>query len=242
MREDPLFPGFSAQWPAPPWVRTWSTERGFNVGGQGAALGSQEQTNRDILAARLEVEALWLDQVHGAAVSVEGELSEADAVVTRREWVACAVRTADCLPILLCHEQIPVVAALHAGWKGVVAGVIEATVEEMGVDPAGVLAWLGPAIGPQAYEVGPEMRAQCLLADSGAGCAFQPGKGDHWQADLPALARRRLAHAGVIHCYGGGFCTVQEAQRFYSWRREGAAAGRMAHLIWMEPDLRGIRV
>ena len=243
MRDMTGFPGRIAQWPAPPWVQTWSSERGLDMGGQGEHLDELARTNRNILARHLGVDVLWLDQVHGGAVSVEGRLCEADALVTRRHHVACAVRTGDCLRILLCHEQMPVVAAVHAGWKGVVAGIIEKTVRQMGGDPAHILAWMGPAIGPDAFEVGPEMRALCLHDHPEAGQAFRPGTGDRWWADLYVLARLRLAHAGVTHCYGGGACTVNDPARFYSWRREGERAGRMAHLIWMEgePDeLRGI--
>lgn len=227
-------PGFQASWPAPPWVRTWSTERGFDVGGQGEWLTEQARANRLTLARHLNSDLLWLRQVHGCQVSEEQGDSEADALISRRAGLGCAVRTADCLPVLFCHQREPVVAAAHAGWKGLVAGVLEKTVSSMALDPQGVMAWLGPAIGSRAFEVGPDMRALCLAADSGAHVAFRAGVGDRWWADIYHLARLRLARLGIVQVYGGGFCTVTEALRFYSWRREGGQAGRMAHVIWME--------
>ncbi len=233
MLDDAEFPGFCADWPAPVWVHTWSTERALDVGGQGAGLSDAARANRSRIGARLGVRILWLDQVHGNRVNIEDCNGDADAVVSRSGGVACAIRTADCLPVLFCHRQARVVAAAHAGWKGLVEGILEATVETMKVDPAGVLAWLGPAIGPTAFEVGPEVRDRFLTRDVRDAVAFQPGLGDRWLADIYQLARLRLARAGVSVVYGGGLCTVTDARRFYSWRRDGSGAGRMAHLIWI---------
>jgi polyphenol oxidase len=148
--------------------------------------------------------------------------------------VVCAVLTADCLPVLLCDRAGTRVAALHAGWRGLAAGVLEAGVDALGVAPAGLLAWLGPAIGPEVFEVGGEVRDVFLAADPAAAAAFRPSSDGRWLADLYRLARLRLAAHGVSAVYGGGLCTFSDAGRFYSYRRE-RETGRMASLIWLEP-------
>jgi YfiH family protein len=149
----------------------------------------------------------------------------------------CAVLTADCLPLLMCDEDGSVVAAVHAGWRGLCSGVIEQTLRVVDRPAAALLAYLGPAIGPAAYEVGAEVRAAFIAADPGrdaeAEAAFTPGKPGKFHADLYALARRRLARSGVLRVYGGAYCTYTERERFFSYRRDGAT-GRMASLIWME--------
>jgi YfiH family protein len=140
--------------------------------------------------------------------------------------------TADCLPLLVCDRRGSAVAAVHAGWRGLAAGVIESALTALGGAPADLLAWLGPAIGPSAFEVGPEVRDALLAADPAVASAFQPGAGDRWLADLFALARSRLTRAGVTQIFGGGDCTWSDPDRFYSFRRDGVT-GRMASLIWM---------
>lgn len=230
-----LLPGGPVDWPAPSWVRTWSTRRGLDLGLQGATAPEQVNQHRQTLARTLQIQPWWLTQVHGVGVKTDQKEMEegADASVTRRTGVGCIVLTADCLPVLFCHEREPVVGAAHAGWRGLAAGVLENTLQAMAVNPEGILVWLGPAIGPQAFEVGSEVRAHFLDAQPESGEAFRSGQGGRWWADLHALARLRLARLGVTRIYGGGHCTVRENEAFYSYRREGLRAGRMGHVIWM---------
>jgi hypothetical protein len=140
--------------------------------------------------------------------------------------------TADCLPLLLCDPHQRSVAAVHAGWRGLAAGVIEGAVARLTEEPARLLVWLGPAIGPDAFEVGPEVRAALLAADPGVDSAFRHRPGDKWLADIYALARARLAALGTTRVYGGDLCTFADQRRFFSFRRDGAT-GRMASLIWI---------
>ncbi len=193
--------------------------------------------NRARLRRFLPGDPLWLEQVHGADV-VDAERCTgvpcADAAIARSPVRACVVLTADCLPVLFCDDEARVVAAAHAGWRGLAAGVLENTVRGMRVAPERVRAWMGPAIGPQAFEVGDEVRAAFVAADPLAASAFAarelPGK---WLADLFALARLRLRRAGVMRVSGGGVCTVSAPERFYSYRRDGVT-GRFASLVWLE--------
>jgi YfiH family protein len=233
-------------WPAPPNVRALITTRaggasrgvyaGLNLGLRSGDDSEDVARNRASLRQWLPAEPLWLRQVHGSAVAeadiVEGE-AEADAAFARRPGRVCAVLTADCLPLLLCDESGTTVAAVHAGWRGLCSGVIEQTLRAMDKPPQSLLAYLGPAIGPAAYEVGAEVRAAFVDADAQADAAFAPGKPGKFYADLYALARQRLAHSGVTKVHGGDYCTCTERERFYSYRRDGAT-GRMANLIWME--------
>jgi YfiH family protein len=156
---------------------------------------------------------------------------EADAATARTPGRVCAVLTADCLPVLFCDQAGTTVAAAHAGWRGLAGGVLEATVAAMAVPAGGLLAWLGPAIGPAAFEVGGEVREVFVGADPAAAAAFVAKGGDKWLCDLYALARRRLALAGVARVSGGGLCTFTDEKRFYSYRRD-RSTGRMASLIW----------
>ncbi len=193
--------------------------------------------NRAIVRAKLPAEPLWLEQVHGttvvAADEAAGAVPRADAAVARAPGVVCAVMTADCLPILLCDRAGTVVAAAHAGWRGLAAGVVEATVARMGVPASALMAWLGPAIGPRAFEVGAEVREAFVAIDRAASEAFVPAaKAEKWLADLDRLARLRLARLGVTAVSGGGACTFEDADRFFSYRRDGAT-GRSASLIWL---------
>ncbi len=233
-------------WPAPRGVRALITTRtggvstgayaGLNLGMRSGDEIDVVARNRASLRKSLPAEPLWLRQVHGTAVAEAGnagESPEADAALAREPEVVCAVLTADCLPVLLCDDEGTVVAAAHAGWRGLCAGVIEQTLRAMDRSPEALLAYLGPAIGPEAYEVGAEVRQAFVAADPESGAAFAPGKPGKFYADLYALARQRLARCGVSRIYGGGYCTYTERERFYSYRRDGVT-GRMASLIWME--------
>jgi YfiH family protein len=190
--------------------------------------------NREIVGQEIGGQALWLSQVHGTAIAVLGSAEQgtvADGSVARVPGAACAVMTADCLPVLLCDRAGTVVAAAHAGWRGLWAGVIEAAVAAMKVPPGEVLAWLGPAIGPEAFEVGDEVREAFLAHDPEAALAFRARNGK-WLCDIYLLARQRLSALGVAGSWGGGLCTVSDSERFYSFRRDGVT-GRMASLVWL---------
>ena len=232
-------------WPAPARVRALATTRsggvsappydGFNlathVGDDPAAVIE----NRRRLRSALPAEPLWLTQVHGTrVVSAEAAESgsEADACVARAPGRVCAVQSADCLPVLFADLAGTVVAAAHAGWRGLAAGVLERTAAAMAVAPKDLIAWLGPAIGPAAFEVGAEVRGIFCAADPAAAGAFAANERGRWQCDLAALARLRLAQAGVTRVFGGGWCTYSDPLRFYSYRRDGVT-GRMASLIWL---------
>ncbi len=233
-------------WPAPARVRAVTTTRkgGFSLlPYQGLNLaqhvgddpGAVQRNREHVRAAlRLPREPAWLRQVHGCGVAPAGVPDcTADAVVARVPGQVCAVLTADCLPLLLCDRQGTRVAAVHAGWRGLAAGVIEAALERLGGEPRDLLAWLGPAIGPNAFEVGGEVRETFLARDAGAATAFVPTRPGHWLADLYALARRRLQRQGLGFVGGGNYCTVRDHERFFSYRRDGET-GRMASLIWID--------
>jgi polyphenol oxidase len=239
------------EWPAPAGVRALSTYRGGGVSAPPYAslnLGSHvgdspaavaENRRRLLAAAGLPAEPVWLSQVHGVGVADldAAVLGPADAAFTRRAGRVCAILTADCLPILLASEASDLVAAAHAGWRGLAGGVIEATIQALRVPPATLLAWLGPAIGPGNFEVGAEVRDALLRQDPGAGAAFAPNARGRFMADLSLLARRRLAALGVGRIYGGSQCTHADRDRYFSHRRDGVT-GRQATLIWREgpPD------
>ena len=236
-------------WPSVPHVRALSTTRsggesqgawcslnlGMNCGDDSAAV----LRNRAILRAHLPNDPAWLRQVHGTGVrrlapGAEIDGVEADAAVTDARKQVCAVLTADCLPVLLCNRQGTEVAAAHAGWRGLCAGILEATVGAMQGPPGELQAWLGPAIGPEAYEVGDEVRDAFLQKDPLAEAAFTQ-RGNRWLLDLYRIARQRLASAGLREVSGGNLCTFSDPRRFFSYRRDGAT-GRMATLIWLEQD------
>jgi polyphenol oxidase len=233
-------------WPAPQSVRALVTTRaggasrgpyasfnlGAHVGDDAAAVGR----NRERLRGSLPAQPIWLQQVHGAEVvdaASAPALARADAAVACTRHVVCAVLTADCVPVLLADRGGAAVAIAHAGWRGLAAGVIEATVARMGVPASGVIAWLGPAIGSRAYEVGPEVRAAFVRHGAAAAPAFAPHRDGRLLADLFALARQRLAAVGVPAVYGGEHCTYTEGERFYSYRRE-PTTGRFASLVWID--------
>jgi YfiH family protein len=213
-----------------PWA---SLNLGDHVGDDPAHVAA----NRARLRQQLPAEPGWLKQVHSVRVVELGREthSEADASFTRQAAQVCTVLTADCLPVLFCDRAGSVVAAAHAGWRGLADGVLEATVAAMQVPPDEVLAWMGAAIGPQAFEVGDEVRQAFAGRHPEAAAAFLPGsKPGKWLADIYRLARIRLNRIGVQAIYGGGRCTFSEPDRFYSYRRDGVT-GRMASLIWLEP-------
>lgn len=210
-------------WPAPPRVRAFVTTR---ASGDMARPGA-----RRVLEDVVPKPPTWMRQVHGTAVvdaDAQPQFPEADAAVARGRGTVCAVVVADCLPVLLADAQGTVVGLAHAGWRGLAGGVVEATVAAMEISSSRIIAWLGPAIGPQAYEVGEDVRA----ALPGCESAFNPTRPGHWRLDLYAVARRRLAQQGVDRVYGGGFCTYSEPDRFFSYRRDRAEE-RMAALAWL---------
>lgn len=234
-------------WPAPDNVKTLITTRQggvslppwdtFNLGAHvhddPVAVGENRRRLLQVVGAP---DIAWLNQVHGIEV-VELPCDEtpitADAATTRQEGLVCAVLTADCLPVLLCNQQGTQVAAAHAGWRGLAAGVLERAVASFEVGDQ-VMAYLGPAIGPRHFEVGPEVRAAFVAGDLGADVCFlpSPSREGHYLADIYGLARRRLGRLGVVRVFGGDECTVTDADRFFSYRRDGET-GRMASLIWL---------
>ncbi len=234
-------------WPAPPGVRAACTLRAggvsrppydalncaLHVGDEPAAVAE----NRARLRARLGLpcEPGWLDQVHGTeTITLAARMhvpAVADAAVAREPARVCVIQVADCLPVLLAARDGSAVAAAHAGWRGLAGGVLESALRALGVPAAQVLAWLGPAIGPEHFEVGEEVRVAFTRTDPGAAAAFTANARGRWQCDLYALARRRLRALGVTSLYGGRWCTYADPQRFFSYRRDGRC-GRMAALIW----------
>jgi polyphenol oxidase len=237
-------PGFAPDWSAPPNVRAWVTERGSaarygslnlatHVGDEPRAVAANRRALRSALA--LPAEPLWLEQVHGTRVlDLDREAVEAaDGAVTGQAGVACAVLTADCLPVLLCNRSGSRVGVAHAGWRGLLHGVLPAAVAAFGSSADELTAWLGPAIGPAAYEVGAEVRDAFVARAASAEGRFERNAGGRWQADLYGLARDALAAAGVRLVQGGGYCTFAETGRFFSHRRQ-APCGRMATLVWLD--------
>jgi YfiH family protein len=232
-------------WPAPTRVKSLMTCReggvsrapwtSFNLGDHVGDDPAHVLANRAHLRQHLPAEPGWLRQVHSVRVIELGRDAdlEADAAFTRETGPVCAVLTADCLPVLFCDRAGSVVAAAHAGWRGLVGGVLETTVAAMQVDPGDVLAWMGAAIGPLAFEVGDEVRDAFIAQHPAAATAFvpQPAAGK-WLADIYSLARIRLHAAGVQAVFGGGRCTFNEEDTFFSYRRDGTT-GRMASLIWL---------
>lgn len=233
-------------WPAPARVgalmstRVGGVSRGMyaalNVGDHVGDLAEAVAANRQRLGALIPASPRWLNQVHGIQVVDVARVEnghEADAAICRQPGLACVVMTADCLPALFCNRAGTVVAAAHAGWRGLCHGVLEATVAAMDDAPADIMVWLGAAIGPNAFEVGEEVRAAFVAADPEADRSFIAGRtGGKWMADLYGLARQRLARAGVHRVFGGDCCTYTESARFFSYRRDGQT-GRMVAAIWL---------
>lgn len=234
------------RWPAPARVRALSTTRrggrsappwddfnlGDHVGDDPSAVA--ENRRRLVVEARLPSQPRWLEQVHGTRIAGDDAPDyRGDGAFTSQPGIVCAVLTADCLPVLLCNESGTAVAAVHAGWRGLLAGVIESALACFPDSPSAIMAWLGPAIGPNAFEVGAEVREAFLARQPQAGKAFRAGREGRWLADLYHLASLRLREWGVGRIYGGGYCTFSDSRQFFSYRRDGRT-GRMASLIWLQ--------
>lgn len=242
---------FIPDWPAPPGVKSLQTTRcgGFslppydslNLGDHVGDSPVMVERNRMLLANLLPGEPVWLKQVHGidvARAEAAGCIPHADACVTERKNAVCVVMTADCLPVLLCDDNASVVGAAHAGWRGLADGVLEAAVNATQRPASSLMAWLGPAIGPAAFEVGEDVRNAFLAQDTAAAAAFTPcispltPHTHKYLADLYLLARLRLQSLGITRIYGGGECTHSDFRRYFSYRRDGQT-GRMGSFIWL---------
>ncbi len=235
-------------WPAPTNIHAYTSTRGggfshppfdsFNLGRHVGDDETDVQANRQQLVQQLNLpaEPVWLDQVHGTGVvdlsnAVEG--CEGDASFAREAHRVCGVMTADCLPVLFCDRQGQTVAAAHAGWRGLLAGVLESTLDAMDCEPEDIMAWLGPAIGPDHFEVGEEVFQAFVQQSADSAQAFKANRPGHYLANIYQLSRLRLQKWGVSRIYGGDLCTFQEQDRFFSFRRDGQT-GRMVSLIWRE--------
>ena len=235
-------------WPAPSQVKAYTTTRnggysvspynGFNladhVGDDDKAVTANRATLLKIL--KLPSEPIWLKQVHGIQISIAKPNNVnciADAAYTSECGQVCVVLTADCLPVLFCERSGKKVAAVHAGWRGLAGGILETTLQKLAIPVQDILVWLGPAIGPNVFEVGDEVREAFRNFLPQAIEAFKPNHDGRWLADLYLLARQRLANQGVTTVYGGNFCTYTDAKNFFSYRR-AKITGRMATLIWLE--------
>ncbi|QLI80706.1 peptidoglycan editing factor PgeF [Chitinibacter fontanus] len=242
---------FTPDWPAPAKVKALQTTRNgfaanhgfslppfsrFNLGSHVSDLPEHVAANRALLAQALPQAPAWLNQVHGIAVVDAANVTspvDADASYTRSRGVVSVVMTADCLPLLFCDRAGTVVASAHAGWRGLCNGVIEATISKMTCPADEILVWLGPAIGPNEFEVGDEVRAAFNAHDAAASLAFKAKAEGKWLADIYLLARQRLHTLGITAIYGGDQCTVTQAETYFSYRRDGQT-GRLASLIWLE--------
>lgn len=234
-------------WPAPANVKSCVTTRSggvslapydsFNLGDHVEDDPVAVAANRLLLTSQLDIQPAWLSQVHGVSVAHAdpSRVVEADASWTSTPGIACTIMTADCLPALFCDRNGTRVGAAHAGWRGLAAGVLEATVDSLQAPASEILCWLGPAIGPQAFEIGPEVREAFIATHPETESAFVPSaRAGRFMADIYELARLRLAAHGVTAVYGGGFCTVTD-HRFYSYRRS-PKTGRFASLVWISSD------
>ncbi len=232
-------------WPAPANVKAIQTTRvggysvepyeslnlGLHVHDDALAVAK----NRQSLSNFLPSDPVWLNQVHGVDVVDAAKcltIQKADASFSKNKNVVCVTMTADCLPLLLCNKQGSIVAAIHAGWRSLCDGVIEATIQSMVVNPEDLMAWLGPAIGPKAFEVGGEVRAAFIKNDAQADQAFKPND-EKWLGDLYLIAKQRLNKLGVTEIYGGTECTYSNPSQYFSFRRDGLT-GRMASMIWFQ--------
>lgn len=237
------------RWPAPAHVHAVVTTRqggvsrapydSFNLGDLVKDSAESVIANRKRLSEYLALPSgpNWLSQVHGTkVVTLHSDTAtgiEADASVTATKGIVCAVLTADCLPVLFTDRDGNRIAAAHAGWRGLAAGILEATLAKMESDPERVLVWMGPAIGSRAFEVGPEVREKFISQHPASASAFRPSIGDRWWMDIYELARQRLRRQGVEAIFGGGFCTYSDPEQFFSYRRDGET-GRMTSLIWTD--------
>jgi YfiH family protein len=232
------------EWPAPPQVQAIQTTRlggvslspydCLNLGDHVDDHPQHVARNRQLLSAHVPTEPVWLHQVHSVRVIDAAKsqcIENADASYTTLPNVVCVTMTADCLPVLLCNKAGTVVAAVHAGWRGLCDGIIEASVRAMSVPANEIMAWLGPAIGPNAFEVMDDVRQQFIEQDQQAAHAFK-ASGDKWLGDLYTIARQRLQSVGVVDVYGKTRCTYSNPGQFFSFRRDGVT-GRMATMIWL---------
>jgi len=236
-------------WPAPTSVVACVTTRrggcssspydSLNLGDHVGDDPECVKLNRERLSKILDLpsEPKWLNQVHGTTVLNAAQIQpgvEADASYSREPGMVCAIMTADCLPVFFSDDEGREVAVAHAGWRGLVAGVLEATIDAMRTPPGRIVTWLGPAIGPERFEVGDEVRIAFQKKDTAATQAFKPSSHGRWLANIYTLARQRLEQAGVKAISGGKACTFLDEEEFYSYRRDGQQSGRMASLIWIK--------
>lgn len=234
-------------WPAPPWIKAYTTLRNggvstapyndFNLAIDIGDNTKDVEKNRVILqqTLKLPAEPIWIQQIHSNIVAQaikENKNKQADATFSKEAEQICIITTADCLPILLCDRQGTLVAAIHAGWRGLHKRIIEQTIMAIQIQPEEILVWLGPAISQKYFEVGEEVRNAFVEVDADADSAFIRSASGRWMGDLYALARLQLKKLGVYAIYGGDHCTFDEKDKFYSYRRDAQKTGRMASLIW----------
>lgn len=227
------------QWPAPPCIKAYTTLRSSGIGVRQTAERTPGNVNRPRLKQVLNLPAnpIWLNQTHSTIALpalTEHNGQEGDAVFTQTTQQVCAVLTADCLPLLICHRLGTHVAAIHAGWRGLAQGVIEATLQALQLPPEDILVWLGPAIGPTKFEIRKDVYDSFTQAHTDAATAFQAISDEQWLGDLYQLARLRLHKKGITHIYGGEYCTYSDQEQFYSFRRDGEILGSNVNLIWIE--------
>lgn len=239
-----------ADWPAPANINALTTTRlggdshgtfnGLNLADHVDDNIEHVTKNRQIISQTLNIEEpVWLKQVHGIKVvnaTTAQHHAEADAIFSNQINSVCAVLTADCLPLLFCNKTASKVAAAHAGWRGLADGVIESTVDVLQENPENLMVWLGPAIGPQCFEVGQDVVDAFVVNDKASVCAFTQTDDEHYLADIYQLARLRLKRLGIENVYGGELCTYTDEERFYSFRKN-KITGRMASMIWISPQL-----
>jgi YfiH family protein len=239
---------YEADWPAADFIKAGTTLRkdgvstapyaSFNLATHVDDEVALVEQNRAMLNLDIPTSPQWLEQTHSTEAILlpcEDIIPKADAAYTTEKNIACAVMTADCLPLLITNKQGSCVAAVHAGWRGLCDGIIEATVKKLPAAPESLLVWLGPAISADVYEVGKEVYDAFTKSNSKAKEAFTPTSEQHWLFDIYRMATLRLNNLGVKHIYGGGRCTLSEKEDFFSYRRDGVT-GRMASLIWIEKE------
>lgn len=222
-------------WPAPARIKAYTTLR--SAWGNSANVKSSDSEHTLQTLLQLPEKPFWINQTHSAIAieAIEGNQHQtADASFTSAIHRVCIVLTADCLPILICNQQGTQVAAIHAGWRGLASGIIETTLQSLSDSGENLLAWLGPAIGPQKFEVGNDVLHAFTSKQPEALAAFNPVSQDKWLADLYQLATLRLKSFGITHIYGGSYCTYTQPDLFFSYRRDQGKTGRMASLIWID--------
>lgn len=217
-------------WPANTCIRAYTTLRHIDV--------SNKAPERNLIQQTLNTpsEPIWIDQKHTDIVlkaTDDNRDKIADATFTTEVNQVCLIFTADCIPLLLCHRKGTLVAAIHAGWRGLAKGIIKATLSAINLDPKDLLVWIGPAITQPYYEVGEEVLDQMVAADPECAQAFKSTSQRHWLCDLYAITKLQLRKQGVTHIYGADYCTYSQPDKFFSYRRDGGHIGRMASLIWI---------